>query len=761
MSDRFIPIPLPKLLATALKEIRQNQFLGIPGSLFFIPSDKDPFRMERYGRLMETPVGVAAGPHTQLAVNIIAAWLCGARYIELKTIQTLDELEVSKPCIDMQDEGYNCEWSQELKIEQSFNEYLNAWIIIHILRNELKFGKPLGTLFNMSAGYNMEGMLKDNVQWFLSRMMDCSNELLEAKNSIRSIYPEIDSLEIPPCISDHITLSTMHGCPPEEIEKIGLYLIKEKKLHTTIKLNPTLLGPEKLRFILNEKLGFETDVPDLAFEHDLKYPDAISMIKKLSAASDEEDLHFSVKLSNTLESRNHKSVFSEKESMMYMSGRALHPISITLAAKLQGDFDGKLDISFSAGADCYNLGKILASGMKPVTVCSDLLKPGGYGRLWQYFEQLRAEMSSIGASSIEEFILHSSDEENQDLQAAALCNLKRYADKVADEDSYKKRNFTDPSIKTDRHLGALDCIHAPCKDTCPTHQDIPTYLRQVANGDIDGAFETVYMTNPFPTVTGMICDHPCQLKCTRINYDSALHIRDVKRFIAENGKRPNQSAKSSIAGYKVAVIGAGPAGLSSAYYLRKAGIEVTVFEKKAMPGGMVSAAIPIFRLTDPAIAGDIDEILSSGVKLVDNYEINESRFEAIRNEYSAVFLSAGAQNAAGLRLDGIENAEAFNVLDFLYSVRNGGKNLNGKKVLIIGGGNTAMDAARTAFRMVGTEGKVTIVYRRTKKEMPADKGEIKAVLEEGIEILELTTPVKVIKKDSGNTALLCSKMYLP
>ena len=174
-----------------LSEIRKNRFLGIPGSLFHIPDPADPFQMERYGCVLETPVGVAAGPHTQLAINIIAAWLCGARYIELKTVQTLDELEVSKPCIDVQDEGYNCEWSQELKIEKSFDEYLNAWIILHILRKELGFSGPFGTLFNMSVGYNLEGILQDNVQVFFTRMQDCSVELSEKLESIRNIYPWI------------------------------------------------------------------------------------------------------------------------------------------------------------------------------------------------------------------------------------------------------------------------------------------------------------------------------------------------------------------------------------------------------------------------------------------------------------------------------------------------------------------------------------------------------------------------------------------
>jgi putative selenate reductase len=151
-----------------LSEIRHQRFFGIPASLFYIPSPIDPFVMERYGAKLVTPLGVAAGPHTQMALNIVASWLCGARYIELKTIQTLDELDVSKPCIDMQDEGYNCEWSQELKIDQSFQEYLNAWIIVHLLHKELGFTGPVGTLFNMSVGYNLSwectGFLQEHVR---------------------------------------------------------------------------------------------------------------------------------------------------------------------------------------------------------------------------------------------------------------------------------------------------------------------------------------------------------------------------------------------------------------------------------------------------------------------------------------------------------------------------------------------------------------------------------------------------------------------
>jgi putative selenate reductase len=759
LSDKFSSVPLPGLVRLTLAEIRKNRFMGIPGSLFFVPKTTDPFRMQRYGNTLDTPLGVAAGPHSQLAMNIVAAWLCGARYIELKTIQTLDDLHVSKPCIDMQDEGYNCEWSQELKIDQSFTEYLNAWILIHILHKELGFEGVPGTLFNMSVGYNLEGILKPNVQGFLDRMQDCSKELEDVKTAIRVIYPAISELNIPTCISNSITLSTMHGCPPEEIGKIGQYLIREKKLHTTIKLNPTLLGADSLRNLLNQKNGFSTEVPDLAFEHDLKYPDAVGIIESLSSVSSLHELQFSIKLTNTLECLNTRKVFDEKESMQYMSGRALHPISINLARKLQNNFDGKLDISFSAGIDCFNIVSVLACGMKPVTICSDLLKPGGYGRLWQYLENIRNSFGNENAKRIDDHILISSGKPDRDLTDAALINLNSYADSVAGESAYKKEVLNDPDIKTQRPLGYFDCIHAPCVDTCPTNQHIPGYMFAISRDDLAAAFEIIFDTNPFPSVTGMVCDHLCQVKCTRINYDEALYIREIKRFVAENySGHPGNHIKPN--GKKAAIIGAGPAGLSCAWFLRRSGFEVHVFEQKNMAGGMVSAAIPSFRLTGEAIDRDINRILESGINLHHNYHISSSNFKDIRKNHDVVFLAAGAQQSATLEIEGIKSEDVLDPLEFLYNVRKNPAMEPGKNVVIIGGGNTAMDAARTAYRVAGNEGTVTIVYRRSVREMPADKGEITAVLEEGIQIMELTNPERIVTTNGRVSSLVCSRNVL-
>ena len=179
MTDKFSIVGIDRLYHLIDNDYRERkEIFGIPEELFFKATKKDNFRLLRYVKTLETPIGVAAGPHTQMAQNIISAWLCGARYIELKTVQTLDEIHVSKPCIDIQDEGYNCEWSQELKIHEAYDEYLKAWIIIHMLKH--KFGwdnsDGLGMIFNMSVGYNMEGILKDNVQLFFNNMADCSGE---------------------------------------------------------------------------------------------------------------------------------------------------------------------------------------------------------------------------------------------------------------------------------------------------------------------------------------------------------------------------------------------------------------------------------------------------------------------------------------------------------------------------------------------------------------------------------------------------------
>lgn len=764
MSDTFTCLPLENLLEWIRREEKTGKIFGIPESLFFKPSLDDPFRMTRYGKLLETPIGVAAGPHTQMSQNIVSAWLTGARYIELKTVQVLDELEITKPCISMADEGYNCEWSQELKLDQSFDEYLNALIAIHILRKRFGFegdSKDPGFIFNMSVGYNLEGILSPTVQTFLDAMTDSKDKIREKLDIAKTIFFEAADLEIDNIISDNITISTMHGCPPDEIEKIGRYFISERNLNTTIKLNPTLLGPGELRQILNKDLGFDVDVPDLAFDHDLKYEQAILLIQNLLDEAENVGVEFNLKLTNTLETTNNKDLLPDNEDMVYMSGRPLHVISMNLASKLQKEFNGKLDISFSAGADCYNMCDILGCGLKPVTVCSDILKPGGYGRLAQYLSFVRSKFKTSKANSISEYILSPfKQEENIRQEEAALRNLRDYSQMIKSKELYHKNRFPYDNIKTERLLTEFDCISAPCKGTCPAGQDVPAYMYYTAQGDFEKAMVTIHKTNPFPNVQGLVCDHPCTQKCTRINYDDPLKIREIKRFVSQNSPVIPKVEPLPDNGLKVAVIGGGPSGFSAAYFLRINGFQVDLFESKPFGGGMAADAIPSFRLDDKSIEKDIERIIDFGVVVHYDTFVDEMKFIDIHNAFDFIYIGVGATKAYPLNIPGADAAGVYDQLEFLSAVRRGYPPDIGSNVLVIGGGNSAMDAVRTAKRLAGKPGKVMVLYRRTIRQMPADPEEIKAVNSEDIEIMELTNPDRIIEKNGKITGIQCHKMML-
>jgi len=717
--------------------------------------------MQRYGQLLETPIGVAAGPHTQLSQNIIAAWLTGARYIELKTVQTLDQIEVSKPCIDMQDEGYNCEWSQELKLRQSFDQYLDAWILVHVLRHHFGWDSTNGpgVIFNMSVGYDLAGIKNRNVQEFLDLMENCQLLLDQKLTLLEPIFPAVKDIAISARMSDNVTLSTMHGCPPDEIERIARYLIEERKLHTAVKLNPTLLGPERLRQILNNDLGFKNvNVPDQAFEHDLKYDQALTIIRNLQQSANESRVEFGLKLTNTLEVLNQKELFPEKEAQAYLSGRALHPLSVNLAAKLQQEFDGTLDLSFCAGADCYNIADLVACGLAPITTCSDLLKPGGYGRLAQYIENLQQHFTDRSVNTINELIAISARNPG-DKQPVVITNLNNYAQSVLNDEYYQRQTPFYPSVKTTKPLPLFDCISAPCTEACATDQGIPEYMYHTANGKFDQAYATILKTNPLPGITGYVCDHLCQTKCTRINYDRPLLIREIKRFATEWGQKGISPKAIAPNRFKAAVIGGGPSGLSCAYFLALAGFSVEIFESKASLGGMVSGAIPRFRLGDDSIRNDLDLITGLGVKINYNHLVDKAEFARIHQENDYIYLGMGAQVSRRLNIPGEEISRVMDPLDFLSGVKNDLSIPAGSEVLIIGGGNTAMDAARSSLRLVGEGGKVTIVYRRTIDQMPADWEEIEAAQAEGIEIRELIAPV-ALTETNDHLSMTCQKMKL-
>ena len=768
MSDLFFPIASTQLIEWVFSELESSDsILGIPRQHFFVPRQNDPFRTTAFGQPLETPFGPAAGPHSQMAQNIIAAWLCGARYIELKTVQTLDELNVSKPCIDMEDEGYNVEWSQELKIYQSFDEYLRAWVLIHALHHKLGFSGELpGIVFNLSVGYDLAGIQKPNVQWFLQQMRDCSEYKRDMVEQVARFYPAIRNVEIPDRISNNVTLSTMHGCPPDEIEKICAYLMEEQGLHTYVKCNPTLLGPERVRTLLNDDLGYtDVVVPDIAFEHDLKYPAAVPMLRSLKNIALKCGLHFGVKLSNTLEVENSRYVFNTAEKMSYLSGRPLHAITVNLARQLSEEFDGDLPMSFSAGADCFNAADLLAAGMQTITVCSDLLKTGGYLRLLQYIDLVREAFTLAGAADVREFAfarafadVSPNGATPHDTHANTRINLNLYAMQTRKQQRLQKTAFLTSRSKTQRKLGLFDCIEAPCVDRCAIDQKVPQYMNAVRDGNLEEARLLTLDDNPIAATLGRVCDHLCETTCIRTHLDEPLAIRDIKRFIMDSELEPGSHPDKQAGDLKVAIIGAGPGGMATASELALAGCAVEIFEMHAYAGGMVGGAIPEFRLPQATFNRDLARLTRLGVKI--HYEVKAGQdihlSQLRRDGFDAVVVMVGAQLGKKLGLAGEESEGVMDALYFLRQAREGKPVTIGQHVGIIGAGDTAMDCARTAWRL--SDGRVSVIYRRTIDQMPADREEVALLSEEGIEVVELAKPQQLLCENGKLSGLLCQRM---
>jgi putative selenate reductase len=371
------------------------------------------------GRPAATPLGPAAGPHSQLAENIVLAWLGGARIIELKTVQALDELTISRPCIDMETVGYNIEWSQELRIGQSLEEYVKAAMIIEILRGWDELVPFIGPdpgphIFDISVGYDLAGISSDRMAAFIDGIVDASTTIERLRPEIPEPFAAWRDKPFPTRVSGSVTLSTFHGCPPDEIDAIARHLMTRHGLDVVVKLNPTLLGFERVAAILAGELGYEEiRLRRAAFEADLSFARALELIRDLDAFAQERGRRFGIKLTNTLVVENHRGFLPDDP--MYLSGPPLHVISTTLLGELDRALPGRLSIdghagtvetSFSAGVTKHNLAKVAGLGIAPITVCSDLLKPGGYGRLKPMLGALAEAMTAAGCVNLAAWRTH-------------------------------------------------------------------------------------------------------------------------------------------------------------------------------------------------------------------------------------------------------------------------------------------------------------------------------------------------------------------
>ena len=736
MSEQMIPIPFRELMNWITTEYAQE------GAVFGVqrPYAAGEKSLPIFGgEKIETPFGPAAGPNTQLAQNIIAGYFAGARFFELKTVQKMDGPElaacISRPCILAEDECYNCEWSTELTVPQAFEEYVKAWCACKIMSRVYGLGQPDGFVFNMSVGYDLEGIKSPKIDNYLNGMSDASGTPIfqECIRTLKDLFPGesgfIDT--IPARISGSVTVSTLHGCPPEEIERIAVYLLTEKHLHTFVKCNPTLLGYQSARDIL-DRMGFDyVSFGERHFNEDLQYGDAVPMFGRLQNLAEKNGLEFGLKLSNTFPVDVKNNELPSEE--MYMAGRSLFPLTVEMARRISAEFDGRLRLSYSGGADFFNIDRLFQCGVWPVTMATTELKPGGYQR----FKQIAEKLEKL---PFEPF------------QGVDSVRLGALAMDIWRDPNHRKAAKPLPRRKLEEKVPLLDCFTAPCKGGCPIAQDIPEYIELCRQGRYAEALEVILEKNPLPFITGTICAHHCMDKCTRNFYDHSVQIRAAKLTAAERGYEEVLAGLKPPApildGRKVAVIGGGPTGMAAAYFCARAGIPTVLFEKDAVLGGIVRQVIPRFRISDAAVEKDAAIMRRMGVDVRLNTPA-PSLEELEAQGYTHILLAIGAWKPGRLDIPG--NIKP--VISWMRGRKAGNTTENLGHVAVIGGGNTAMDAARLALRS-GAES-CSLVYRRTRKYMPADGEELELAVADGVKFLELASPI-----EQRDGKLLCKKMVL-
>lgn len=504
----LIPHPIERLATRMLRELDQEgSIFGLPRERFFAGDPRHDLSATLHGHRVGSPLGPAAGPHTQMAQNIVLCWLAGCRVFELKTVQVNDRLVIPRPCIDMRTVGLNVEWSQELRLEESAEEYVKAAMLIEILRAsgmvpELEgYG---GLLYDLSVGYDLPGVQTPAVRAFLDQLTDCRPLVERLRARLPASLGALRDAAFPTRLSDTVTLSTFHGCPPDQVEAIALHMMQAHDLHCVVKLNPTLLGPEEGRGILHDLLGYtDLEVPDQAYAADATWQQVVDLSGRLDDRARALGRGFGLKLTNTQIVVNRADFLPASEALAYLSGPPLHVLAMALVRRVRRTFGDRLPLSFSAGIDRKNVADALALGLGPVTACTDLLQPQGYGRVKAWFDNLGQRMDAVGAADLSTWTilahgqalaaLHDAGlplgidlacrralSEGADLSLAAgphldawvsaarLRNTEHHVAAVLEDPRYRAAANARPPRKVGTTLSLLDCLSCDkCLPACP------------------------------------------------------------------------------------------------------------------------------------------------------------------------------------------------------------------------------------------------------------------------------------------------------
>ena len=718
MIDTLKPLSFDHLIRWIMSEQRKS------GSIFGIRDfyQANPFKtLDFPDEKLETPFGPASGPHTQFAQSIIAAYVAGCRFFELRTVCVRDLKQ--DPEIAAGSEGYNVEGALNLSLDEAFEEYVKAWVALKVLSIEYGMGGMDGFIFNISAGYTYEDFTDPEMMAFFSKMKDASdtkifNECIDyLKNRIHLFEKlTLDDLDdISPRISSAVSVCTPLDCPLKEIENISKYIMTECGMNMAIRLNAALLGYDYCRSTLDSMGYYDIEISRETIDKSIKYYDMVPLINKLMGIANKEGRLFGVKLTGAFPVVDK----GDRSRTLKLSGKALFPLSVALAAKLSDDFEGRLKIAFSGGVDANNVEDIFEAGIWPITMNTTILKPGGYNRFKQF------------SYTFNEWSYN-------DPHGTRTGLLRRIAERVKQNNYYTKPIKSDIQSKRIAKIPHTNCFIAPCVEGCPISQDITTSLGFIEEEKYADALRVIIKKDPLPFTTGSVCTHECMSNCTRMFYEKSVKIREANLIAAQNGfdevieeLHPGQPVGRRL---NIAIVGGGPAGMSTAYFLAREGHKVTIYCHKPQLGGAARHLIPDFRLPSDRVDKDAELVKRMKVEVRTNIHIDKiSELEG----FDKIVLAMGAPIVRNLEIPGVTVISAN---DFLAEYKkNKGRMDTGKKVAVIGGNNTAVDTARAAKRIKGVEN-VYIIYRRNRHYMKANDEELQIALSEGIELMELLDP---------------------
>ena len=518
MSDTMKSLSFEYLIESCLKDYyTKGKILEIDKKDFFTEMN-DNLKMTFNNEYLRYPIGPAAGPHTQLAQNLLSAYITGARFFELKTVQIIDgeqmQSMIEKPCIDVKNVGYNVEWSTELTVEEAQNEYIKGSVLLQVMAIELGLSHVKDFVFNISVGYNLEGIQSKKISDFIDNLKeakdtkafkDCISILKNNINIFKRFKLE-DIEKISSKITNTVTLSTMHGAKAEEILDIARHLVTNKNINTFIKCNPTLLGFENVREVL-DNLGYnDIVIRKEDFDHDLKFDMAVDIVNELKKLGKENGVFVGIKLTNTLPVYNSRNVLPGES--MYLSGKPLYPIAMGVSRMFAEALNGDIHISLSGGIDKNNVVSVLKTGIAPLTVSTLLLKPGGYKNMKSLLDEI--------------------SKEPMEFEKLYVDKVKELAETAKNDTNYKNKG--DGRFLEDT-LPAYDCFKKNCGicvDVCPNRANMRVY-----DDRFDAPYQIVHIENRCNE-----CDN-CHTFCTRGGFP---YLKKVTLFADEEEFKNSENA---------------------------------------------------------------------------------------------------------------------------------------------------------------------------------------------------------------------------